>query len=319
MNVWRSAQRPLFVLAPLYDVTDTVFRQIIADCAPPDLFFTEFVNADGLQSSGRDKLDFRLKFTDKDQPIIAQIWGKQPENFRKTAAELVKMGYDGIDINFGCPDKSVVKNGCCIAMVDDRPLAAEIIQATKKGAGELPVSVKTRLGLGNIDLTWLEFLLQQKLDALIIHGRTRSEMSKVPAHWDEIGKVRAIRDKLAVKSLIIGNGDAENRQQGLELAKKYQLDGIMIGRGVFADPFAFSENSPWETYTTEQKINLYKKHVELFAKTWKNNERPIVTLNKFCKVYISGFDGAKELREELMSATSSGKLLEQLNSIKQPS
>ena len=319
MNVWRSAQRPLFVLAPLYDVTDTVFRQIIADCAPPDLFFTEFVNADGLQSSGRDKLDFRLKFTDKDQPIIAQIWGKQPENFRKTAAELVKMGYDGIDINFGCPDKSVVKNGCCIAMVDDRPLAAEIIQATKKGAGELPVSVKTRLGLGNIDLTWLEFLLQQKLDALIIHGRTRSEMSKVPAHWDEIGKVRAIRDKLAVKSLIIGNGDAENRQQGLELAKKYQLDGIMIGRGVFADPFALSENSPCETYTTEQKINLYKKHVELFAKTWKNNERPIVTLNKFCKVYISGFDGAKELREELMSATSSGKLLEQLNSIKQPS
>ncbi len=312
MNVWRDARRPIFVLAPLYDVTDTVFRQIIADCAPPDLFFTEFVNADGLQSNGRGKLDFRLKFSEKDRPIIAQIWGKQPENFRKTAADLVKMGYDGVDINFGCPDKAVVKNGCCVAMVDNRPLAAEIIKATREGAGGLPVSVKTRLGLSEIDLSWPEFLLKQDLDALIIHGRTRNEMSKVPAHWDEIGKVREIRDKLKVSTLIIGNGDVENRQHGLELAEKYKLDGIMIGRGVFADPFAFAEDSPWQTFTPEQKIDLYKRHVKLFAETWRHNERPIVTLNKFCKIYINGFDGAKELREDLMHASSTEQLLDLL-------
>jgi tRNA-dihydrouridine synthase len=313
MNVWQDVQRPLFILAPLYDVTDTVFRQIIADCSPPDLFFTEFVNADGLQSAGKDTLNFRLKFTEKEKPIIAQIWGKNPDNFRKTATELVNMGFDGIDINFGCPDKSVVKNGCCIAMINDRPLAAAIIQATREGAGKLPVSVKTRLGLNEIDLSWPEFLLGQNLDALIIHGRTRSEMSKVPAHWDEIEKIRALRDKLGVKTLIIGNGDIQGREHGLELTKKYRLDGVMIGRGVFADPYVFAENSPWGTFTPDQKINLYKKHVQLFAETWKNNERPIVTLNKFCKIYINGFDGARELRDELMETTSTENLLHKLS------
>jgi tRNA-dihydrouridine synthase len=312
MNVWKDVQRPIFILAPMYDVTDTVFRQVVADCAPPDIFYTEFVNADGLQSSGKDKLNFRLKFSKKDKPIIAQIWGKNPENFRQTAAELACMGYDGIDINFGCPEKSVVKNGCCVAMIDNRPLAAEIIQATREGSGKLPVSVKTRLGLNEIDLSWPEFLLQQNLDALTIHGRTRKEMSKVLAHWDEIGKVRALRDDLGVETLIIGNGDVESRADGLERAEKYQLDGIMIGRGIFADPFVFSENSPWGTFSPPQRIDLFRKHVQLFAETWKNNERPIVTLNKFCKIYINGFDGAKELREELMKVSNISELRVQL-------
>lgn len=312
MNIWQGLKRPFFILAPMYDVTDTVFRQIVLNCTPPDIFYTEFVNVDGLQSAGRDQLNFRLKFTDREHPIIAQVWGRQPENFRKTAAELVAMGYDGIDINFGCPEKSVVKNGCCIAMINDRPLAAEIIKATRSGAGDRPVSVKTRLGLSQIDLSWPEFLLQQNVDALIVHGRTRKEMSKVPAHWDQIDKVRQIRDKLGVKTLIIGNGDVRNRQHGLGLIEKYNLDGVMIGRGIFDDPFAFAEHSPWPQYTTQQKIDLYRKHVELFAETWQNNERAIITLNKFCKIYINGFDGAKDLREKLMAASSTDELLNSL-------
>jgi tRNA-dihydrouridine synthase len=220
------------------------------------------------------------------------------------------MGFAGIDINFGCPEKSVVKNGCCIALANDRPLAAEIIQATREGAGgKVPISVKTRLGFNDIDLSWFEFLLQQNLDMLAAHGRTRREMSKVPTHWDEIGKIRELRDQTGVKTLIIGNGDVLNRQQALELAAKYQLDGIMIGRGVFNDPFAFAEHSPWPDYSPKQRLSLYKKHVELFAQTWQNHERPTQTLNKFCKIYINGFEGAKELREQLMQATSSEELL----------
>jgi tRNA-dihydrouridine synthase len=310
VDIFDKLPKPFVALAPMYDVTDTVFRQIIADCAPADLYFTEFVNVDGLQSKGRSKIDFRLRFSAIEQPLIAQIWGLEPENYRQITAELVKMGFAGIDINFGCPDKAVVKNGCCIALANNRPLAAEIIQATYEGVGgKVPISVKTRLGFNDIDPSWFEFLLQQNLDMLTIHGRTRREMSKVPAHWYEIGKIRELRDQAGVKTLIVGNGDVPNRRQALELAAKYQLDGIMIGRGVFNDPFAFAEHSPWPHYTSNQRLGLYKKHVELFAQTWQNHERPIQTLNKFCKIYINGFDGAKELREQLMQATSSEELL----------
>lgn len=363
--------RPFFVLAPMDDVTDTVFRQIIADCAPPNLFFTEFVNVDGLQSPGREKLlqkliigpnegrgqvlhadgvqgdnekrtnridntesesrkastqqsaasDSRVASSASQQsgtvqksvPLVAQLWGKNPENYYKTVKELKKIGFAGVDLNFGCPDKAVIKNGCCIALADNRELAGEIIDAVKKAAGnDFPVSVKTRLGNRYIDLSWHEFLLSKKLNMLTIHGRTAKEMSKVPVHWDEINEIRKLRDKLSPATLIVGNGDVLTRAQGEELASKYRLDGIMIGRGVFHDPFVFAKESPWASYTQQQKIDLYTKHVKLFAKTRPDAERKIATLGKFCKIYINDFPGAKEFREELMQAKSTKELLDLL-------
>jgi tRNA-dihydrouridine synthase len=194
--------------------------------------------------------------------------------------------------------------------MNNRPLAHDIITAVQDGAaGKLPVSVKTRLGYGSVDLTWHEFLLGHNLDMLTIHGRTRAQMSKVPANWELIGEIRGLRDKLAPQTLIVGNGDVMNRRQGIKLAEKYQLDGIMIGRGIFQDPYAFAENSPWESIGETERIAQYKKHVELFQRTWEEGERPIHTLNKFCKIYINGFDGAKEMREQLMAATSISNLL----------
>lgn len=310
MSVLGTLPKPFYVLAPMDDVTDTVFRRIVAECARPDLFFTEFVNVDGLQSEGRERLLKRIQFIDQEQPIIAQVWGKDPENFRKTAAELVDMGFAGIDLNMGCPIKAVVNNGCCSALINNRELAEEIIKATQAGAaGRVPVSVKTRLGFNAVDYSWPEFLLQQNLDMLTIHGRTRKQMSEAPADWEAIAKVRALRDKLAPHTLIVGNGDVESRQQAKELAEKHQLDGIMIGRGIFHDPFVFAEASPWAGYTKAQRVALYRRHVELFAQTWQHAERRIVTLNRFCKVYINGFDGAKELRERLMAAQTTEALL----------
>jgi tRNA-dihydrouridine synthase len=310
----KNLNKPFFALAPMDDVTDTVFRQIVAGCASPDLFFTEFINVDGLQSPGRAKLLKKLNFSTQEKPIIAQVWGLKPDNFYKTVKELVALGFDGIDLNFGCPEKAVVKNGACIALMNNRELAVEIIQATKAGVGgQVPVSIKTRLGFNDIDLSWHELLLKQKLDMLTIHGRTRQEKSKVPAHWDKIGEIRQMRDRLAPDTSIVGNGDVFNRRQGLELAKLYKLDGIMIGRGVFNDPFVFAEHSPWPDYSKEQRIGVYKKHVKLFADTWSDGERPVNTLNKFCKIYINGFDGAKERREQLMRAGSIDGLLAQLN------
>lgn len=317
--------KPFFVLAPMDDVTDTVFRQIVAECSVPDLSFTEFVNVDGLQSPGRPRLLKKLQFVGSEKNLIAQLWGLKPENFQKTAQQIAdgtfarELGlpegsnFVGIDLNMGCPAKSEVKSGACSALIKNPDLAVEIIKATQAGAGEkLPVSVKTRLGFNEVDFGWHETLLKQNLSMLTIHGRTRKEMSKVPAHWDDIGRVRELRDRLAPQTLIVGNGDVESRAQGLGLAKKYKLDGIMIGRGIFHDPFIFAEDSPWEAFTKEQRVALYRRHVTLFAATWTSDARHVATLNKFCKVYISGFDGAKELREELMGAGSTAELLQLL-------
>jgi tRNA-dihydrouridine synthase len=331
--------KPFFVLAPMDDVTDTVFRQIVQSNAPADLYVTEFVNVDGLVSPGRPKLMKKLRLTASEGPLIAQLWGLKPENFETIARQIADgtiareicefnnthvkgpsshtcPNYVGIDINMGCPAKSEVQNGTCSALIKNRPLAKEIIEATKRGANakgptfrKMPVSVKTRLGFSEVDLSWHEFLLGFDLSMLTIHGRTRKEMSKVPAHWDLIGEVAKINKHLSKNTLIVGNGDVMTKAQGRELAEKYGVDGIMVGRGIFNDPYLFADDSPWESLTREQRIELYRKHVQMFADTWQNNERPIHTLNKFCKVYINGFDGAKELREKLMACESTEELL----------
>lgn len=309
-NIISDSPKPFFALAPMDDVTDAVFRRIVAGCAKPDLFFTEFVNVDGLQSAGRSKLLHRLDFSSKDQPIFAQIWGKNPKNYEKTVKELVKMGFGGIDINMGCPDKAVVKSGCCSALINNRPLAAKIIAATKLGAkGKLPVSVKLRIGFNGVDLTWPQFILEQKIDLLTVHGRTTKQMSKAPNSWENIKKVRQIRDKIASKTLIMGNGDVISREQGKELAKKYNLDGIMIGRGVFNNPFVFALKSKWQNLGSTDKISLYIEHIELFEKIWPNGEKNPASIKKFAKIYINDFKGAKDLRYKLVRQNSLDDML----------
>jgi tRNA-dihydrouridine synthase len=317
--------KPFFVLAPMDDVTETVFRQIVQECAPADLYFTEFVNVDGLVSPGRPKLLKKLLFKANEGPLIAQLWGLNPENFETIAHQIADgslakelglpdgVNFAGIDINMGCPAKNEVNNGACSALIKNPELAGRIIKAVQKGAdGKLPVSVKTRLGFNEVDFGWHEFLLGHDLAMLTIHFRTRKEMSKVPAHWEDSVEIVKLRDKVAPHTKLVGNGDVESRVHGEELAEKYGLDGIMIGRGVFTDPFVFAKESPWETKTKEERTELFRHHVTLFADTWQNGERPLHTLNKFCKVYINGFDGAKELREKIMAGGSARETLELL-------
>lgn len=306
--------KPFFALAPLDDVSDTVFRRVISDCAKPDLLFTEFTNVDALQSAGRQATLRRLDFDKSEQPLIAQIWGRTPENFKKTAAECAERGFSGVDLNMGCPIKHVVKNGCCSALINNRDKAKAIIDSTKAGLSDnMSFSIKTRIGFKEVDLSWIEFLLEQDLDMLIVHLRTVKEMSKVPAHWELMPEIKKLRDKISPRTKLVGNGDVTSHKQGIELAEKIAIDGIMIGRGVFHDPFVFSEDSPWPDYPKADKIKLYKKHVKLFREIYPDNSRPIVILNKFCKIYISGFDGAKELREELMSCRDADELLGKLD------
>ena len=339
----KSLPKPFFVLAPMDDVTDTVFRQVVASCAAPDLFFTEFVNVDGLMSPGRPNLLKKLRFAEKEGKVIAQLWGLQPENFRAVCEQIADgslarelglpngVNFAGVDLNMGCPAKSEVKNGACAALIrrENWPLAREIILASKDGlAGRLPLSVKTRVGFNEVDMNWIDFLLEQNLQALIIHGRTRKQMSKVPANWELIGTARGMRDRKKLSTLIIGNGDVMSREQGEALAAQYKLDGIMLGRGVFHNPYIFllpasrpdpdaalrqgpslTQKLNWEDCPPKDRIALFRRHVELFAATWKNGERPIHTLNKFCKIYIQGFDGASALRAALMMAGSTEQIL----------
>lgn len=309
-------KKPFFVLAPMDDVTDVVFRQIIASTHPPDIFFTEFVNVDGLQSPGRQALLPKLIHEQNGHKVIAQIWGKKPENFYKTTKDIIKMGFYGVDINFGCPEKTIIKNNCCSAMIktENRVLADEIIDAVKEAAGDkIPVSVKTRLGFNDIDYTWHAFLLEKKLNMLTIHARTRKEMSKVDARWDLLPPIIDIKNTTSPDTLIVGNGDVKNRYDGIEKAKLSGVDGVMIGRGVFQDPYCFAENSIWSDMDPKEKVQLYIKHIELFQGTYPTG-RKFEPLKKFSKVYLHGFENASGIRDKVVRSSSPAEMISILNS-----
>lgn len=302
-NFWQKLPRPFFILAPMDDVTDVVFREVVAVVGKPDVFFTEFTSVEGLCSAGREKLLPRLKFTQNQRPIVAQIWGEKAENFRKVAGELVKMGFDGIDINMGCPEKGVVRRGQCAGLIENHQLAGEIIKATLAGAaGKIPVSIKTRIGIKKIVTDeWIPFLLQFPLAAITVHGRTVKQMSKVPAQWEEIGHSVQLRNRLSAETLIIGNGDVKDRDHGKELAEKYGVDGIMIGRGIFENILAFSSKS--YVLSIKERVELLVNHARLFDKTW-GSTKPFVLMRKFAKIYIKDFPGASELRAKIMQTNS---------------
>jgi tRNA-dihydrouridine synthase len=300
MNFWQQLPAPFFVLAPMDDVTDVIFRQLIAEICPPDVFMTEFVSTDGLQSAGREATLERLRIAKGSQAnLIAQIWGNKPDLYHESAKELAEMGFAGIDINLGCPERGIVARQCCGGLIGHNEEVREIIAATKAGAPDLPISVKTRIGLGSIVTEeWSGFLLSQGLAALTIHGRTVREMSKVPAHWDEIAKVAKLRTEMNSSTVIIGNGDIENRSHGLELAKSSGVDGLMIGRGIFHDPFVFSSRT--SVHEPQRMLNILIRHLDLYEQ-W-GSTKSFQTLKKFFKIYINSWSGAAELRTELMEA-----------------
>lgn len=285
-------------------VTDVVFRHVVAKAAPPDVYFTEFTNAAAFFSDqGRPSTDSRLAFLPDEQPLVAQIWGTNPDHYAFMSRELAKRGFAGIDINMGCPVKDVIKTGACSALIETPELAAQLIAAAKLGG--LPVSVKTRIGFKTRKTeVWLGFLLKQDIAALTVHGRTQKEMSTPPADWNEIAKAVKLRDKLAPNTLIIGNGDVKDRAEGLARIKQTGVDGIMIGRGVFTNPFCF-EGKP-RPHSREELLALLNYHLDLVEKS--THKMPFAPLKRFFKIYIRDFDGASELRTKLMEAPDTAEV-----------
>ncbi len=305
INFWQKLPKPFVALAPMEDVTDFVFREIVATELPrPDVMFTEFTNVDALNSEGFKKTIHRFKFSDKQRPIVAQIWGTRPENFLKSAKIASSLGFDGVDINMGCPVKDVVKFGACSALINNQPLAQEIISATKEGAGKLPVSIKTRIGLKVVQTeVWITFLLEQKIDALTVHGRTARELSDVPANWEEIKKAVEIKNKISPHTIIIGNGDVENSEKAREKHKIYDVDGVMIARGIFKNPWAFEETQTTHNFEDSKKVLI--NHLKMYDNTMHYDK-----LKKFFKMYINNFDGASLLRAKLMETKNVNEALD---------
>lgn len=302
-NFWSELPRPFFILAPMEDVTDIVFRHVVSEAARPDVFFTEFTNTESFcHPEGIHSVRGRLTFSEDEQPMVAHIWGDKPEQFRETSIQLAKMGFKGIDLNMGCPVANVAKKGKGSGLILRPDVAAEIIQATK--AGGLPVSVKTRLGYYEIDewKDWLKHVFEQDIANLSIHLRTRKEMSKVDAHWELIEAIKNLRDEIAPNTLLTINGDIPDRKTGLELAEKYGIDGVMIGRGIFHNPFAF-EKEPRE-HTCKELLDLLRFHLSLFNKYEKDEIRQFKSLRRFFKIYVRGIRGASELRHQLMNTQS---------------
>ncbi|NDQ14961.1 tRNA-dihydrouridine synthase [Staphylococcus aureus] len=285
------------------DVTDIVFRHVVSEAARPDVFFTEFTNTESFcHPEGIHSVRGRLTFSEDEHPMVAHIWGDKPEQFRETSIQLAKMGFKGIDLNMGCPVANVAKKGKGSGLILRPDVAAEIIQATK--AGGLPVSVKTRLGYYEIDewKDWLKHVFEQDIANLSIHLRTRKEMSKVDAHWELIEAIKNLRDETAPNTLLTINGDIPDRKTGLELAEKYSIDGVMIGRGIFHNPFAF-EKEPRE-HTSKELLDLLRLHLSLFNKYEKDEIRQFKSLRRFFKIYVRGIRGASELRHQLMNTQS---------------
>ena len=298
MNIWHDLPRPFFALAPMEAVTDIVFRSVIDSVAPPDLYFSEFTNATGWTHAGQKAIGGRLEKRDDETNLIAQIWGGEPGDMEQLAHHCRELGFTGIDINMGCPAKSAIKSGGS-ALILNPELAAESIAAAKLAG--LPVSVKTRLGYSKPEewRDWLTHLLRQDIVNLTVHLRSKKEMSKVEAHHELIPEIVALRDEIAPETLFTINGDIADRAHGLEIVKQYPgVDGVMIGRGIFHNPFAF-ENNPRE-HTKQQLTNLLGFHLDQYDKYDNVLSRPYETLKRYYKIYVRDFDGASDLRVALM-------------------
>lgn len=300
-------------LAPMEGVTDTVFRQVLCDIGKPDLFFTEFLNVEGFCSKGRERVVHRLDFREVEKPVVVQLWGNVPEYYAQTIEYVKELKPDGIDINMGCSVRDVLSSGRGSALINDRVLAKEIIDAVKESAEDLPVSVKTRTGFEEIDTEeWIGFLLEQNLDMITVHGRLSREGYSTPSRWDEVARSVKLRDQIAPDTLILGNGDVKDINQANEYVKRYGVDGVMIGRAILNNPWLFSGRKP-EDISKEERFEALKRHLEIFEKE-RGDMDIFNSQKKYIKAYISNFDTAVDMRVQLMSSDTTAQVMQSLSS-----
>jgi len=315
LGFWKKLKKPIFVIAPMSGVTDEAFRLMFLKYGQPSVFWTEFVSAEGLFSRGREYCLKILKHSKLEHPIVAQIFGSNPDDFEKAAREIAKLGFDGVDINMGCPDRNIEKRGGGAALINNPVLAKQIIRATLRGAGKIPVSVKTRIGYKKNQVAeWIPALLEENIAALTVHLRTRNELYSSEAHWELAKEIVKLRGEISPKTLIIGNGDIKSLEEAHKLAKPARnaahsaaggetgMDGVMIGRAVLGNPWFFTKREP----SLQYRLNAIIEHAELFENLHKEDIKKngrfkqFESMKKHFHAYTKGFRGAKELRDNLM-------------------
>ena len=303
-SFWNKLQKPILLLAPMEDVTDAAFRYIVAKYGKPDVLVTEFTSCDGLcNEKGFERLKHKLWFSKNERPIVAQLFGNNIDNYKKCVKIIEKFKFDGIDINMGCPDKNICKQGSGAKLIQSPKLAQKIIITLKKHTN-LPISVKTRIGYNtNIIESWISALLEVEPAAITIHGRTKKEMSKVPADWESIAKAVYIRNKMNKNTLIIGNGDITSLKQAYEYADKYGVDGVMVGRGIFGNPWFFNTKIDKSDLTKIEILEVMREHAKIYEKMFKGIKN-FENMRKHMKAYISGFKNAKNFRQRLLQTSS---------------
>jgi nifR3 family TIM-barrel protein len=324
-NFWKELNQPIMALAPMEDVTDTAFRELVMRISQPGrlhILYTEFTSTDGLcHETGRENVIKRFKISESERywlnrtntRIVAQIWGTDPEKFRKAAAFITReMDFDGIDINMGCPVKKIIKTGACSALIGQPALAKEIVYATKEGT-PLPVSVKTRTGLKEHQTeTWMRHLLETRPAAIILHGRTQKNETEVPADWNQLGIAAQVRNALHPEIPLLGNGDLQSLEEAREKIKQYGIEGAMVGRGIFWNPWFFN---PGHQPDIAERLDTLLLHTRLFSEYW-NHTRNFSVLRRFYKIYIQGFPGAARLRAELMTTHNQNEVKKLIENFK---
>ena len=321
-DFWKELPASFFALAPMEDVTDSVFRELVLSVSDPgnlNVLFTEFVSVEGLcHPKGREAVIHRLSVNASERQllkhhhskIVAQIWGANPEKYYQASRIIAdEFEFDGIDINMGCPVTKIIKQGACSALIGQYELVDEIIQAVREGSG-MPVSIKTRTGIREHQTEeWISHLLNSGVSAITLHARTQRMMSEKPAEWDQVKLAVEVRNQLNPEVKIMGNGDVESLEHGYSLMKSTSADGVMVGRGIFNNPWLFAPENI--DRSVEEKLILLEKHISAFDLTW-GNARSFNLLKRFFKIYIHGFDGAAALRGQLMEAQNYAEAVEVL-------
>jgi tRNA-dihydrouridine synthase len=342
MNFWHQIKKPILGLSPMDGVTDAPFRYIVAKYGKPDVMMTEFTNVEGLARNAVVMLDDFL-YSETERPIVAQIYGSEPESFYKIAIICCELGFDGVDINMGCPAKNVAARGCGAALIQNPPLAKEIIQQVKLGIRDwvegkmiedlglknrmifkvrrmneariglpniverkpIPVSVKTRIGFDRVVVEdWVKHLLEEEPVAITLHGRTLKQMYTGSADWEAIARAAEVIHQTS--TLVLGNGDIQSLEDAGEKILKSGVDGALIGRSVIGQPGFFNRGDQESKKTSFERFKIMLEHARFFESV-KGADR-FSAMRKHFGWYCKGVPQAAELRRQMFQTNSTAEL-----------
>ena len=287
-------------------VTDAAFREMLARYGKPDVIWTEMVSVVGIRVRGEENFENEMKFSFTEKPVVVQFFGADPKDFLMCGEIAERRGFDGIDINMGCPDQGVEKQGAGACLIKSPTLAKEILAAAKEGSRGLPVSVKTRLAYSkkNEAEKWLEAVASESPAAITIHGRTRTEKRKGKPDWEAIAEAGKIIKSADKKIVVLGNGDIISKEDGEERVKESGIDGYMAGRALIGNIWFFIGKGA----ARPVRLSAAAEHAFLFEKIFGETE-PFDLMKNHLAGYISGFDDAKELRVRMMGAKNAADII----------